>query len=94
MQLIRIGLEHPAIKCEIFYGMSDNAAAWWDNSHAQKFGYKPTGRAEDYRAAAMAAQAKLSADPVGDFFQGGSYCSDNYDNKRDKLPNAGSITEP
>ena len=85
VQLIRIGLEHPDIKCEIFYGMSDNAAAWWDNSHARKFGYRPQGRAEDYRASAMAAQAMLSADPVGDFFQGGTYCSDGYDNQRDKI---------
>src|SRR5512146_2276836 len=29
VQLIRIGLEHPGIKFEIFYGASDNAAAWW-----------------------------------------------------------------
>src|SRR6185312_6238141 len=28
-QLIRIGLEHPDIKFEVFYGCSDNAAAWW-----------------------------------------------------------------
>ena len=78
-QLIRIGLEHPDIRYEIFYGMSDNAAAWWDNSNARKFGYKPTGRAEDYRAAAMAAQAKLPDDPVGDLLQGGTYPSDEYD---------------
>ena len=26
---------------EIFYGASDNEAAWWDNSNARRFGYKP-----------------------------------------------------
>src|SRR5437870_7304963 len=31
-QLIRIGLEHADIRCEIFYGISDNARGWWDNS--------------------------------------------------------------
>ncbi len=41
VQLIRIGLEHPDIHFEIFYGASDNAAAWWDNSNARRFGYKP-----------------------------------------------------
>jgi uronate dehydrogenase len=79
VQLIRIGLEHPGIHFEIFYGASDNAAAWWDNSNAHKFGYRPTGRAEDFRAQAEEAQKKLPADPVGDFLQGGTYPSDEYD---------------
>jgi uronate dehydrogenase len=79
VQLIRIGLEHPGIHFEVFYGASDNAAAWWDNSNARRFGYKPMGRAEDYRAQAMAAQATLPPDPVGDRYQGGTFCSDEYD---------------
>src|SRR5215470_8564651 len=44
VQLIRIGLEHPNIRFEIFYGTSDNAAGWWDNSNARRFGYAPRGR--------------------------------------------------
>ncbi len=79
VQLVRIGLEHPDIHFEIFYGASDNAAAWWDNSNAHKFGYSPTGRAEDFRAQAEEAQKKLPADPVGDLLQGGTYPSDEYD---------------
>ena len=64
VQLVRIGLEHPDIRFEIFYGTSDNKAAWWDNSNAERFGYRPQGRAEDFRAIAMAEQAKLPADPI------------------------------
>ncbi len=79
VQLIRIGLEHRDIRFEIFYGASDNEAGWWDNSNARRHGYKPQGRAEDFRAQAMAAQAKLAPDPVGDRFQGGPFCSDEYD---------------
>jgi uronate dehydrogenase len=79
VQLIRIGLEHPDIKFEIFYGMSDNAAAWWDNSNARKFGYKPTGKGEDYRAQALEAQKSLPKDPIGDKYQGGPFCSAEYD---------------
>ena len=78
-QLIRIGLEHPDIVFETFYGASDNEAAWWDNSNARRFGYKPAGKAEDYRAEAMAAQKKIAPDPVGDKFQGGPFCTDEYD---------------
>ena len=79
VQLIRIGLEHPDIRFEVFYGASDNEAAWWDNSNARRYGYKPQSRAEDFRAQAMAAQAALPPDPVGDRYQGGAFCSDEYD---------------
>jgi uronate dehydrogenase len=79
VQLIRIGLEHPDIRCEIFYGASDNVRGWWDNEAAFRFGYRPQGRGEDHRDAALAAQAKLPPDPVGDWYQGGPYCSDEFD---------------
>ncbi len=58
-QLIRIGLEHPDIRFEVFYGASNNEAGWWDNSNAHRFGYRPQGRSQDFQASAMAAQAKL-----------------------------------
>jgi uronate dehydrogenase len=82
VQLIRIGLEHRDIHFEIFYGVSDNADSWWDNSNARRFGYKPQGRSEEFRDSAMAAQAKLPPDPVGERYQGGPYCSDEYDADR------------
>ena len=84
VQLVRIGLEHPDVHFEIFYGASDNAAGWWDNSNARRFGYSPRGRSEDFRAEAMAGQAKTPADPVGDRFQGGPFCADEYD--ADRIP--------
>jgi uronate dehydrogenase len=83
VQLIRIGLDHPDLKYEIFYGGSDNDSSWWDNETAYKYGYKPTGRAEEFRAQALAEQAKLPADPIGDWFQGGPFCSAEYDGDRD-----------
>jgi uronate dehydrogenase len=78
-QLVRIGLEHPDIRYEIFYGASDNERAWWDNAAAHRYGYRPRFRAEDFRGAALAAQAKLSSDPIGDWYQGGTFCSDEHD---------------
>ena len=81
-QLVRIGLEHSDIRYEIFYGVSDNAASWWDNSNAQRFGYKPRDRAEDFRNDALAAQEKLKPDPIGARYQGGPYCSAEYDADR------------
>jgi uronate dehydrogenase len=83
-QLVRIGLEHPDINFEIFYGSSDNATGWWDNSNARRFGYRPQFRSEDFRAEALAEQSKLPADPIGERFQGGPFCSDEYDADRAK----------
>jgi uronate dehydrogenase len=82
VQLVRIGLEHPDIHYEIFYGVSDNAASWWDNSEAQRFGYRPQGRAEEFRQQALAAQGKLAADPIAARYQGGPFCSNEYDADR------------
>ena len=78
-QLCRIGLEHPDIHFEIFYGASNNERSWWDNHRACDLGYRPTGRAEDFREYAFAEQAKLKADPVGDFYQGGAFCGMEFD---------------
>jgi uronate dehydrogenase len=75
VSLIRTGLETPDLVHEIVYGMSDNARAWWDNSRAKELGYQAQDRAEDHAAAALAAQARLPPDPVGDVFQGGAFCS-------------------
>jgi uronate dehydrogenase len=82
VKLVRIGLEHPDIHFEIFYGASHNESAWWDNSNAARCGYRPEGRSEEFRAQAMADQAKLGADAIGDRFQGGPFCSDEYDADR------------
>jgi len=83
VQLVRIGLEHPDIRCEIFFGASDNARGWWDNADAFRFGYRPTGRSEDFRDAALAGQAKITPDRVGDWYEGGPFCSDEYDGDED-----------
>jgi uronate dehydrogenase len=89
VQLVRIGLEHPDLRYEIFYGASYNERAWWDNSRAYAYGYRPTGRAEDHRDAALAAQAKLAPDRVADFYQGGPFCSDELDGPLDAIWQAG-----
>jgi uronate dehydrogenase len=84
-QLVRIGLEHPDLRYEIFYGASLNERSWWDNARAFAYGYRPTGRAEDHVDAALAAQARLPPDPIGDFYQGGPFCSAEFDASRDDI---------
>jgi len=78
VQLIRIGLEHPEIVYEVFYGASGNTRAWWDNSRAEALGYKPKHNSEGQLAAAQAGQATAPADPIGDFYQGGTFTSAEY----------------
>jgi uronate dehydrogenase len=82
VQLCRIGLEHPDIHFEVLYGASYNERSWWDNHRAYDLGYRPTGRGEDFREHAMAEQAKLPPDPVGDYYQGGAFCSMEFDGDR------------
>jgi uronate dehydrogenase len=86
VQLIRIGLEHPDIRHEIFFGASDNDRGFWDNEPAFRYGYRPQSRAEDHAAAALAADARLPPDPVGDWYEGGPFCSDEFDNGIAKSP--------
>jgi uronate dehydrogenase len=86
VQLIRIGLEHPDLRYEVFYGASDNARAWWDNENAFRYGYRPKHRSEDHRDVALAAQKKLSADPIGDWYEGGPFCSDEFDGGIERAP--------
>jgi len=74
-QLVCIGLEHPELHYEVVYGASDNERGWWDNETAFRLGYRPKWRSEEFAEAALAAQQKLPADPLGDQFQGGSFCS-------------------
>jgi uronate dehydrogenase len=72
-QLIRIGIDHPALKYEIVYGMSDNARAWWDNANALRLGYRPQDRAEDHAAEVLAAHPEKTGDDLVDARQGGSF---------------------
>lgn len=78
-QLITIGLEHPEIHHAIVYGASHNERAWWDNATALALGYRPAHKSEDHAAYAMAEQAKVGPNKVGDLFQGGTFCADGFD---------------
>ena len=74
-QLCCIALDHPDIKFEIFYGASDNARCWWDNSNAEKHGYRPQDRSEDYAADVLAKEPPASPDDRDEIYQGGAFVS-------------------
>ena len=71
-QLVRIGLEHPDLRFEIVYGVSDNRRAWYDNANATRLGYRPQDRAEDYAAEVLAKEPPVT-DERAETFQGGTF---------------------
>ena len=77
-QLVRIGLDHPEIRYEIVYGVSNNRRSWYDNSNAARLGYRPEDDSEPYAAAVLAAEAGAPADPIAEQYQGGTFCADEY----------------
>lgn len=84
VSLVEIGLTHPDIHHAIVYGASDNARGWWDTRAAAALGYVPKHRSEDFKDEALAAQAELPADPIGDLFQGGTFASHDFDGDLDR----------
>ncbi len=85
IELIRIGLERPDLVYEVVYGMSNNRRAWWDNAAAGKLGYKPAGGSDKFADDLLARASAKSPDPVGDFFQGGPFCSAEFTGDLDRI---------
>src|SRR6516162_2523164 len=77
-QLVRIGLEHPDVRYEIVYGVSNNRRSWYDNSNAERLGYRPQDNSEPYAVAVLAAEAGQPADPIAEYYQGGTFCAAEY----------------
>jgi len=73
-QLVRIGIDHPDIHFEIVYGVSGNQRSWYDNSNAQRLGYRPQDDAERY-ADEVLTKEKPAPDPLSELYQGGTFVS-------------------
>ena len=72
-QLVTLGIEHPDVRLEIVYGISDNARAWFDNANAHRLGYRPRDRSEDYAEEILKAEGPPGTSPA-DIYQGGGHC--------------------
>lgn len=78
-QLVTIGIEHPDIRFEIVYGVSDNRRSWYDNSNAVRLGYAPVDDSETYAAEVLAREK--AGDPRAEIYQGGAFVhSEKVDN--------------
>ncbi|WP_404406775.1 NAD-dependent epimerase/dehydratase family protein [Pelagibacterium halotolerans] len=62
--------------CPIIWGVSNNAASWWDNSHVAWLGWVPNDSAEAFRAEVEATVPRPDAtDPIA-LYQGGNHVTD------------------
>jgi uronate dehydrogenase len=73
-QLVTIGIENPAIRFEIVYGISGNRRAWYDNANAHRLGYRPQDDSEAW-ADEVLRNEKPATDPIAERYQGGSFVS-------------------
>jgi uronate dehydrogenase len=71
-QLVTIGIEHPDVRFEIVYGVSGNQRSWYDNSNAERLGYRPQDDSETV-AEEVLAREKPGADPRAERYQGGTF---------------------
>jgi uronate dehydrogenase len=71
-QLVAIGVEHPDLRFEIVYGVSDNKRAWYDNSNARRLGYAPQDQGEHYAAEVLTKEPPVT-DERAETFQGGTF---------------------
>jgi uronate dehydrogenase len=77
-QLVHIGVEHPALRFAVVYGISDNARSFYDDAAARALGYRPQDRAEDHAAAILARDPYPPADAppdAGEVAQGGDFAA-------------------
>lgn len=84
-QLCQIGLMHAEMHNEVVFGNSHCERGWWDNRKAYALGYRPKHHAEDHVDHAMAEQAKLGDDPIGDRFHGGGFCASEFTDDLDRF---------
>jgi uronate dehydrogenase len=70
-RLVCVGIDHPEIKYEIVYGVSDNRRSWYDNSNAYRLGYRPQDDAERFAAEVLAKEQP--GDPRAELYQGGNF---------------------
>jgi uronate dehydrogenase len=72
-RLVAASLTAPVVGCSVVYGVSDNAATWWDNTSAAHLGFRARDSSERFRPALEAAQPSLDPSDPAVLFQGGAF---------------------
>jgi len=70
-QLVTIGIEHPDVRFEVVYGVSNNRRSWYDNANAVRLGYRPVDDSETFAAEVLAREQP--GDARAEMYQGGAF---------------------
>ena len=84
-QLVGIAIDRPDIHFEIVYGVSGNKRSWYDNSNAERLGYRPQDDSEP-RAEEVLKNEKPGADPRTELFQGGTFVTAEHGGDPTRVP--------
>jgi len=71
VDLIMRCIEAPDVGYAAVWGVSDNTRSYWDNTGAERLGYRPRQNAEDYAAGILSQPNPL--DPIAQQYQGGQF---------------------
>ena len=86
-QLVSIGIDRADLKFEVVYGVSGNKRSWYDNSNAERLGYRPQDDSEPY-AQEVLAKEKPSGNAIAESYQGGIFCT------AEEVPNPAAAQKP
>src|SRR5215207_8681412 len=76
VQLMMCCIEAPKVEYLAVWGVSNNTRSYWDNSAAERIGYRSTQNAEDYAAEILKQENPLN--PIAQTFQGGGFVTIDY----------------
>lgn len=72
-RLVVAGLTAPVVGWSVVYGISDNAAAFYDNRLARHIGYRPRDSADAFRVQVEAAEPVIDPNDPANVYQGGAF---------------------
>ena len=73
LQLVMRCIEAPDIGYLVVWGVSNNSRSYWDQTGAERLGYRPVQNAEDYAEEILKQENPL--DPIARRYQGGGFVS-------------------
>ena len=82
-------IEAPSVGYLVVWGVSNNTRSYWDQTGAERLGYRPVQDSEDYAAGILGQANPL--DPVAQRHQGGGFVTMDYTppDRRPRAPTAG-----
>lgn len=72
-RLVVASLKAPVVGHSVIYGVSNNAAKWWDNTPAAHLGFVPADSSEPFRVGLEAREPNLDLGDPAAYFQGGDF---------------------